>query len=146
MWMLHNAVNRKLGKPELPLHRARLRWSVSTVDPIALLDALLIVAYNYRNCKLQNKLAAYRALWEAVGTLCAHHCALTALSAPLRAAARAKGTGSTLACKTNELRNAVATTRSCSAMVLTSRAAAKHFALARAGSGRRPAAKRKRND
>lgn len=134
-WVLHNCVNRKLGKPELPLDRARLRWRTAAVDPLAVLDALLITAYNFRQCNGRNKLQNYRALWAAAADMCGAVCTLREISEPLRKAASA-ASGAALAKATNGIRSALLKRRGCKSMCLADTAAAKYYALARAGSGR----------
>ena len=69
-WMVHNYVNRKLGKPPLSLRRARRLWAVMSApgDPVALADALVIIDANY-GAYLASQ-AAYKQFWRATAALC----------------------------------------------------------------------------
>ena len=131
LWALHNAINRKLDKPQLRLANARRRWGAMTsLDPLALLDALLITAYNFDSCATRRKLQAYRQLWTAVADMCAQLCLVSDLEGGLRAAARAR-TGHGIAHATNAARTAWLRRRKCARLVFTRAEAAAHYSLAR---------------
>lgn len=132
LWALHNAVNRKLGKPEVRFVTAVRRWDVMTgvVDPIALLDSLLITAHNFEACGTKAKLRAYKDLWRAVADMCATVCTVSQLAGPLRGAARARS-GAGIAKATNRARSAMLRGRNCENMILSDSEAAKRYGLAR---------------
>lgn len=78
VWLLHNSVNRKLGKPELTHERARRVWSNSVHEPVSALrlaEALVIVDANLATRALGRErravLRCYEQWWDAVARLCA---------------------------------------------------------------------------
>lgn len=78
-WLLHNSVNRKLGKPEMTFERAHRVWSNCSSEPVSamqLAEALVVVDANlanrahwYRDAKL---VRCYRRWWSEVAALCDH--------------------------------------------------------------------------
>lgn len=143
-WMLHNAVNRKLGKAELTLARAERRWATATapVCPLALLDAMLIVAHNYGGCRRKDKRQQYAALWAAVADMCDAVCSVRHLAPELRLAGAQPG-GAKLAAATNDVRTAELGRRGCAAAAFTAQEARRHYSAAR-GRRARPLARRRR--
>ena len=103
VWMLHNAVNRKLGKPELPFDNAQRIWSTRCAAPTDLLTALLCTACHYRKCTRSDKQVCYEAMWRHTAELCRVVPSLAPLAKPLSNAA-SRGTDQ-LAEHTNNLRN-----------------------------------------
>lgn len=84
-WQVHNGVNRKTGKPALPLDRARRRWTVTTVAvcPLALTDALLVTACNFCACPCMFKQTRYEELWKCIAELCGYANGLQSLGGAL---------------------------------------------------------------
>jgi hypothetical protein len=120
-WMVHNYVNRKLGKPLLLLSRASRLWDVASApgDPLSLVDSLVIIDTNYTQCGAVDKRTAYKAFWNAVRYLCALSPVMRPLSVSM---ARVGGPG----CKrANSVRTALLDAHRVPELKLTTRSAAR---------------------
>ena len=132
-WQAHNGVNRKTRKPELPLDRARRRWTVTTVAvcPLALVDALLVVACNFCACPDLFKHARYEELWKCIAGLCGYVHGLVVLGGALAHTHGAWSNMSQLVQVTNRIRTKLLRERSLSHLRLTDGQAKHRFCVSR---------------
>jgi hypothetical protein len=132
-WQVHNGVNRKTGKPELPLDRARRRWTVTTVAvcPLALTDALLVTACNFCTCPCLFKHARYEELWKCIAQLCGYVNGLQPLGRALSDAHGAWSNMSQLVHVTNRIRTQLLRERSLLHLRLTDGQAKHRFCVSK---------------
>jgi hypothetical protein len=86
LWLLHNMVNRKIGKPQMRHGRAVRLWRSMTVpvEALQLADALVLVDGNYAECGDRDKSRAYEQWWEGVAALCEFTPALRGIASLMR--------------------------------------------------------------